>query len=108
MTGSLENIFQLSKVARVVLSSCLHQRSSTRSVYVTFTFPFGSFKDEADFEKKKIVIAIGLRAGGEGGSRRAAVPPNFGQLRFFGQQEKIWAKLVLKDVSTFCLIILKR
>jgi len=49
MTGSLENIFQLSKVARVVLSSCLHQRSSTRSVYVTFTFPCGSFKDEANF-----------------------------------------------------------
>ena len=53
MTRSLENIFQLSKVARVILSSCLHQRSSTRSVYVTFTFPFGSVKDEADFEKKK-------------------------------------------------------
>ena len=52
MTRSLENIFQLSKVARVILSSCLHQRSSTRSVYVTFTFPFGSVKDEADFEKK--------------------------------------------------------
>ena len=85
MTRSLENIFQLSKVARVILSSCLHQRSSTRSVYVTFTFPFGG-----------------------GGARRAAVPPNFGQLRFFGQQEKISAKPVLKDVSMFCLIILKK
>ena len=26
-------------------------------------------------------------------------PPNFGQLRFFGQREKIWAKPVFKDVS---------
>ena len=26
---------------------------------------------------------------------------NFGQLRFFGQQEKIWAKTVFKDVSMF-------
>ena len=108
MTRSLENIFQLSKVARVILSSCLHQRSSTRSVYVTFTFPFGSVKDEADFEKKKIVIAIGRKGQGGGGARRAAVPPNFGQLRFFGQQEKISAKPVLKDVSMFCLIILKK
>ena len=28
------------------------QRLSTRSVYVTFTFPFCSVKDEASFEKK--------------------------------------------------------
>ena len=41
---------------------------------------------------------IGLRAGG---ARGAAAPPNFGQLRFFGQREKIWAKPVLKDVSMF-------
>ena len=106
MTGSLENIFQLSKVARVVLSSCLHQRSSTRSVYVTFTFPFGSFKDEADFEKKKNCHSHRLTGRGGGGSRRAAVPPNFGQLRFFGQQEKIWAKPVFKDVSMFFIIII--
>ena len=39
---------------------------------------------------------IGVRAGGQGG---AAAPPNFGQLRFFGQREKIWAKPVFKDVS---------
>ena len=32
---------------------------------------------------------IGVRAGG---ARGAAAPPNFGQLRFFGQHEKIWAK----------------
>ena len=28
------------------------------------------------------------------GARGAAAPPNFGQLRFFGQREKIWAKPV--------------
>ena len=51
--------------------------------------------------------AIGVRAGG---ARGAAVPPKFGQLRFFGQQEKIWAKPVFKDVSMFFIfiIILKR
>ena len=36
-----------------------------------------------------------------GGARGAAAPPNFGQLRFFGQQEKIWAKPVFKDVYVF-------
>ena len=41
---------------------------------------------------------IGGRAGG---ARGAAAPPDFGQLRFFGQQEKIWAKPVFKDVSMF-------
>ena len=41
---------------------------------------------------------IGVRAGG---ARGAAAPPNFGQLRFFGQREKIWAKSVFKDVSMF-------
>ena len=44
-------------------------------------------------------IVIGVRAGG--GARGAAAPPNFGQLRFFGQQGKIWAKPVFKDVSMF-------
>ena len=39
------------------------------------------------------LIDIGVRTGG---ARGAAAPPNFGQLRFFGQQEKIWAKPVLK------------
>ena len=32
---------------------------------------------------------IGVRAGG---ARGAAAPQNFGQLRFFGQREKIWAE----------------
>ena len=45
---------------------------------------------------------IGVRAGG---ARGAAAPPNFGQLRFFGQQEKIWAKPVFKDVSMFFLLV---
>ena len=42
--------------------------------------------------------STGVRAGG---ARGAAAPPKFGQLRFFGQQEKIWAKPSFKDVSTF-------
>ena len=33
------------------------------------------------------IIFIGVRAGG-GGAGGAAAPPNFGQLRFFGQQKK--------------------
>ena len=44
---------------------------------------------------------IGVRAGG---ARGAAAPPNFGQLRFFGQQEKIWAKPGFKDVSFFLML----
>ena len=47
------------------------------------------------------LIVIGVRARGVGGARGAAAPLNFGQLRFFGQQEKIWAKSVFKDVSMF-------
>ena len=46
---------------------------------------------------------IGVRAGG---AREAAAPPKFGQLRFFRQQEKIWAKPVFKDVSMFIIIII--
>ena len=43
---------------------------------------------------------------GGGGARAAAAPPppNFGQLRFFGQHEKIWAKPVFKDVCMFLLL----
>ena len=48
--------------------------------------------------------SIGVRAGG---ARGAAAPPNFGQLRFFGQREEIWAKPVFKDVLHVYLIILK-
>ena len=46
---------------------------------------------------------IGVRAGGATG---AAGPPKFRQLRFFGQQDKIWAKPVFKDVSMFFIIII--
>ena len=45
------------------------------------------------------------RRTGRGGEGAAAPPPNFGQLRFFGQQEKIWAKPFFKNVSVFFLII---
>ena len=51
-----------------------------------------------------VIVLIGVRAGG---ARGAAAPPNFGQLRFFGQQEKIWAKLFFKDVSVFFLLVLR-
>ena len=49
-------------------------------------------------DSRKLCESIGVRAGGARGS---AAPPNFGQLRFFGQQEKIWAKPGFKDVSMF-------
>ena len=55
------------------------------------------------FESHKICVAIGVRAGG-GRARGAAAPPNFGQLRVFGQHEKIWAKPVFKDVFMFLLL----
>ena len=48
-----------------------------------------------------LVPGIGVRARG---ARGAAAPPNFGQLRFFGQQEKIWATPVNKDASMFILL----
>ena len=35
-------------------------------------------------------------------------PPNFGQLRFFGQKEKFWAKPTFKDVSCFFFSIFER
>ena len=47
---------------------------------------------------QQIQTFIGVRAEAATG---AAAPPNFGQLRFFGQQEKIWAKPGFKDVSLF-------
>ena len=50
-------------------------------------------------------MIIGVRAGG-GGGRGGAAPPKFGQLRFCGQQEKIWAEPVFKDVSMFFIIII--
>ena len=43
---------------------------------------------------------IGVRAGR---ARGTGAPPNFEQLRFFGQHEKIWAKPVFIDVCMFLL-----
>ena len=42
----------------------------------------------------KLLVNIGVRAGGGQGGLQP--PQNFAQLRFFGQQEKIWAKSVFK------------
>ena len=51
------------------------------------------------------VLKLHRRTGRGGrGARGAAAPPKFGQLRFFGQQEEIWAKPVFKDVSMFLLL----
>ena len=54
-------------------------------------------------DKSKAVIGgvtvIGVRVGGGGGEGAAPPRRNFGQLSFLGQQEKIWAKPVFKDVS---------
>ena len=47
-------------------------------------------------DKIETVKSIGVRAGG---ARGAAAPPKFGQLRFFGQKEKFWAKPVFIEVS---------
>ena len=41
---------------------------------------------------------IGVRAGGAGG---AAAPPSFGQLGFFGQQEKFGQSQFLKKFPCF-------
>ena len=43
------------------------------------------------FITENVLSTIGVRAGG---ARGAPAPPNFGQLRFFGQREKIWAEPV--------------
>ena len=58
-------------------------------------FLFGSVKDEANFEKKVIVIAIGVRAGwggggggGAGGEEGCSYPSDFlGSKRKFGQSQ---------------------
>ena len=51
------------------------------------------------FRLFKMCLCIKDIGVGAGGARGAAALPNFGQLRFFGQREKIWAKAVFKDVS---------
>ena len=51
-----------------------------------------------------IKAIIGVWAGvGGGGGQGGCSPPNFGQLRFFGQQEKIWAEPVFKTFPCFFL-----
>ena len=45
-----------------------------------------------------LLVTIGVRAGGAGG---AAAPPNFGQLRFFGQEEKFGQNQFLKKFPFF-------
>ena len=60
------------------------------------------FYDESDDDEDRFILhwcCIGVRAGG--GGEGGCSPPDFGQLRFLGQQEKIWAKPVFKDVSMF-------
>ena len=42
-----------------------------------------------------------MQAEYEGGEGGGSPPEIFGQLRFFGQQEEIWARPVFKDVSFF-------
>ena len=51
--------------------------------------------------QSKTLITLALIGVGAGRARGAAAPPNFGQLRSFGQQEKIWAKPGFKDVFMF-------
>ena len=54
------------------------------------------------------MTAIGVRVGGGGGSRGAAAPLNFGQLVFFGQQEKILAKPGFEAVSSLSFLLFWR
>ena len=63
-------------------------------------------------KKRQMKINIGVRAvvtRERDETREAAPPPpkkkKIGQLRFFGQQEKIWAKPVFTDVLIFFLLV---
>ena len=58
--------------------------------------------NEAEYDVKNLIMQIEEEHRRTGrGARGAAAPPDFGQVRFFGQQEKIWAKPVFKDVAMF-------
>ena len=76
-----------------------------RKVHVLFKTPLifsrinGPIETRERERESLCLLDIGVRAGG------AAAPPHFGQLRFFGQQEKIWAKPFFKDVSVFFLLV---
>ena len=72
----------------------------------------GLYKDLSSLHKEisSLVIQGAHRRTGRG-ARGNAAPPNFGQLRFFGQQEKIWAKPVFKKgrfFFFFFIVVLKR
>ena len=85
----------------IVLPFCLGDKGKTAPDF----FPFIPENDllmsspgENDVVKRSIVQHTLLSVKG---ARGAAAPPNFRQLRFFGQREKIWAKSAFKDVSMF-------
>ena len=102
---------------RVLTESRIEFHRHTNSAKTFFIFSvvenLNSFADSRDFRKlieKTVLGAVLLelhalnnltvertkthRRTGRGGARGAAAPPSFGQLRFFGQREKIWAKPV--------------
>ena len=72
-----------------------HQKPSpwdlTAGCFILEQTPLGLLTTFAQTSLKTTEEIIGVRAGE---ARGAAAPPNFGQLRFFGQREKIWAKPV--------------
>ena len=55
-------------------------------------FFLGSYVKEPEFELFPDWIRHRRTGRGGGGDELATAPPNFGQLTFFGQREKIWAK----------------
>ena len=74
------------------------------SLRLLSTQRYSSKAKQIDKRVSGVLIRIGVRAGG---ARGAAAPPKFGQLRFFGQREEIWAKPVFKGSLHVHLIILK-
>ena len=61
----------------------------------TFIRSRSSLENHTRFQTKTAKVDIGVRAEGARGAAAPNPPlPNFGQLRVFGQREKIWAKLV--------------
>ena len=90
--------------------ACFHRNpdKSDRSlieIYVLYNLPFlhHAICITATISWKRLCICfVTHRRTGRGGRGGLQPPPqNFGQLRFFGQQAKIWAKPVFKDVSMF-------
>ena len=83
-----------------------HMPSPPPSGHLTFFKIFGQIPRYVGSLDGQMHRCTGPGGGGKGGARGAAAPPKFGQLRFFGQREKIWAKPVFKDVSMFFIIII--